>query len=193
MALINNLYIFVESENVDRGLKVSEHPTERGIDLTTIVRRELVTLSLSGKIVGDNAADTLNKITDLHQSGALVKYEGRNIASNFIIVNFSTGHTNTIYGGCSFDMTLKEVRIAKASASEGITAMGVSQIQVNRITERVYHTLKRGETVWYLGEVVYKSKGSSCKFIKENNYYAPRIPGDFTTLQVGTRLWVYTA
>ena len=192
MALINNLYVFVESENVVRGLKVSKHPTEQGVDLTTIIKRELITLSLSGKIVGENASDTLNKIITLHQNGALVKYERRNIASNFIIRDFNTGHPNTIYGGCSFDMTLKEVRIAKASASDGITTTGVSQIQINRVGDRVYHTFKKGESVWNLGEVVYKSKGSSYEFIIQNNYYVPKVPGDFTTLQVGSKLWVYT-
>lgn len=191
MALINNLYVFVESEDVDRGLKISNHPTEQGVDLTTIIKRELITLNLSGKIVGEKATDTLNKLVSLHQSGALVKYEGNNIASNFIIRNFKTGHPNTIYGGCSFDMTLKEVRIAKASTSYGITTTGVSQIQINRIGERVYHTFKNGESIWYLGEVVYKSKGLSYEFIIQNNYYVPKIPGDFTTLQVGSKLWVY--
>lgn len=192
MALINGLYVFVETEDVDRGLKVSEHPTEQGINLTTIIRRELVTLSISGRIVGDNAAEILSKLTELQKTGALVKYEGRNIASNFVIRELNTGHPNTIFGGCSFDMTLSEVRIAKASSENGVISTGVSQLRTNRIGERVYHTLKKGDTVWYLGERVYKSKGSSCEFIKENNYYVPKIPGDFTTLQVGARLWVYS-
>lgn len=192
MALINNIYIFVETEDVDRGLQVSNHPTENGLDLTTIIKRELVSLNLSGKIVGDNAPTILSKITALHHSGSLVKYQGRNIASNFIITDFSTGHPNTIYGGCSFDMTLREIRIAKASKVNGITSTGVSQVQTNKKSTKVYHIVKKGETAWYLGEKVYKSKGSSCAFITKNNYNVPKVPGDWTTLQIGAKLWVYS-
>lgn len=201
MALINDsLYVFVEKEDVKRGIEAVTHPVEKGIDITDHVRRNPVTLIISGEIVGENAADILSQITKAHQTGALVSYVGRNTIKNAQIVVFDTGHPNNIWGGCSFNMEIKEVRIAKSAYTEqnvttttkATTSAGTQQKQDNSETgKKVYHTVKSGETAYYLGEKVYKSQGSSMSFIMTNNPNAPKVNGDWTTLQVGTKLHVY--
>ena len=114
MALINDYYIFVKDESLKRGVTISEHPVEKGFNVTDNVKRNAMVISISGEIVGDNAKSVLEKITALHQNGKLVKYTGQNILSNALITSFDTDHPNTIYGGCAFTMEITEVRIAKS-------------------------------------------------------------------------------
>ena len=57
MALINDIYIFVESEDVARETSISSHPVEEGIDLTDHVRQSPLVLSLSGELVGSDYED----------------------------------------------------------------------------------------------------------------------------------------
>ena len=201
MALIDDLYVFVQDEEVKRGINTVTHPVEKGIDITDHVRREPVTIAISGEIVGENAADIISQLTKAHHTGVLVSYVGRNTIKNAQIVSFDTGHPNTIWGGCSFTMDIKEVRIAKSAYVEqnvttntkATTSAGTQQKQDNSVSgKKVYHTVKSGETAYYLGEKMYKSKGSSVKFIMQNNPNAPKVKGDWTTLQVGTKLHVYT-
>lgn len=200
MALINGIYVFVETEDLNRGIDTVTHPVEKGIDITDHVRRNPVSLSLTGEIVGENAAEILSQLTKAHQTGVLITYVGRNNLKNAQIVKFDTGHPNTIWGGCSFSMEIKEVRIAKSAYNEqnvstntkATTSAGTQQKQDNsQSSKKVYHTVKSGETAWYLGEKMYKSQGSSMNFIISNNPNAPKVKGDWTTLQIGTKLHVY--
>jgi LysM repeat protein len=117
-ALINNLYIFVEDEELTRDIDSTTHPVESGIEIVSTIRRKPIEISLSGKIVdvGNlSAGDIINKISSLQKSGSLIKYSGRNVASDMQIQEFQTSHTNKIAGGADFSMTLREVRIAKSS------------------------------------------------------------------------------
>lgn len=212
MALINGIYVFVETEDLKRGIDTVTHPVEKGIDITDHVRRNPVSLSLTGEIVGENAADILSQLTKAHQTGVLITYVGRNHIKNAQIVSFDTGHPNTIWGGCSFSMEIKEVRIAKSAYTEQNTdtltkdttsagrqqtqsgsssASGGGSSKPDSESNKVYHTVKSGETAWYLGEKAYKSQGSSMSFIMTNNPNATKVKGDWTTLQVGTKLHVY--
>lgn len=213
IALINGLYVFVQDESLQRGIDTVTHPVEEGIDITDHVRRQPISLSLTGEIVGENAADVISQLTKAHHTGVLCTYIGRNHIKNAQIVSFDTSHPNTIWGGCSFTMEIKEVRIAKSAYNEqntdtvtkATTSAGTQQRQAGATTssstssnsagsqssKKVYHTVKSGETAWYLGEKQYKSQGSSMKFITQNNPNAPKVRGDWTTLQVGTKLHVY--
>ena len=179
MAYINNFYVFVETEDVTRGVEISTHPVESGLDTTDNVKRSPISLSLTGEIVGENAATILNNITALHQSGKYVKYSGRNIIKNAIIETFDTGHTNTIHGGCSFTMTIKEIRVAnpayiapKKSASSGAantkktTKSGTQQVQSN--TDKKYHTVKTGDNLWNIAKAYYGNGSQYTKIYEAN-------------------------
>ena len=99
MATINGLYIFVQDEDINYGVEVTEHPVESGIEISDHVNRKGATISLTGEIVGSNAASVLAQIKKMHQSGTLCKYAGRNAFSNCVISGLSTSHPHTIWGG----------------------------------------------------------------------------------------------
>lgn len=158
MALINNIYIHVQEENIDRSSQIPQHPTETGLPLTDGVRMDPTTISISGKIVDTEqytAATIISKLKTLQQKGSLVKYSGRNVSSNFMIQSFNTSHPNTNWGGADFDMELVEVRIAKSAYNPK------TQQQQQQAAEKekkvTAPTLKVGETVVFTGGPVYVS------------------------------------
>ena len=60
--------------------------------------------------------------------------------------------------------------------------------QVNSKGTAVYHTVKKGETVYGLVNGKYKSLGKTCKWVIDNNPKAFSRKGDATTLQIGKKL-----
>ena len=91
---------------------------EQGIEIESTIRNKPVELSLRGKIVdvkSTKASDILSKLKELQKKGSIVKYVGRNSVTNLQIQSFNTSHPYTNAGGADFDMTLKEVRIAKSA------------------------------------------------------------------------------
>ena len=113
MAIINGLYIHVIEESAEREVDSTSHPVENGAPTTDTVRAGPFTISIIGKIVDyDNmkAAQVLSKLRSWQSTGALIQYQGRNIASSLQIKSFQTEHPHTNYGGADFTMTLAEVR-----------------------------------------------------------------------------------
>lgn len=152
MALINNLYVFVEQEDLNRSTKIPQHPTEKGLPLTDSVRSEAKTISISGKIVNTKKykSDTIiSKLEQFRTKGSLIKYIGRNTAGNYLIQSFNTSHPNTNWGGADFSMELVEVRIAKSA---------YNQKKDTQATQKKNNpTLKIGAKVVFKGGNVYVS------------------------------------
>jgi hypothetical protein len=201
MALINNLYVFVEDENLNEDVESTTHPVEKGSNITDHTQRMPVQLSISGKIVdvkGQKASDILSKIKQLKNSGSLITYSGRNALSNMQIQSFSTSHPNTNWGGCNFDMTLKEVRIAKPAytAQKKKNSGGTQQVDKGE-NKNVYHTVKKGDCIWNLVTKQYKSLEpkyskimDKCNWVLKQNPSAFSRKGDFTTLQIGKKILI---
>ena len=177
MATINNIYVLVVDEDLDRSSKIPQHPVEKGLPITDNVRNEPKTLSISGKIVDTKQykADTIiTKLDALRTGGSLVDYKGRNVCGNFLIKSFNTSHPNTNWGGADFDMELVEVRIAKSaydpSKQKKATPTQSSSVPV----------LKVGSIVVFKGGSVYVSSDaknaaatrgrSTCKITKIVTY-----------------------
>ena len=163
MALLNEHYIFVIDEEVRRGVSISEHPVESGLDITDNVKRNPKVILINGQIVGKNATQIRDKIEALHHKGQFVKYVGQNVLSKALITEFDTSHPNSIYGGCAFSMEIKEIRIAKSPL---VVKKAVVQAQVTKqsTTEQATvrtHTVKRGDTLWALAAKYY---GSGAKY-----------------------------
>lgn len=173
MALINNYYVFVIDEDVKRGVSISEHPVESGLNITDNVKREAMVISIQGEIVGKNASNVLKKIQDLHQKGQYVKYIGRNVLNKCFITTFDTSHPNTIYGGCSFTMEIKEIRVAKSPlvAKKGKkTKSGKQQTtkKSKKNTKAKTYTVKRGDTLWNIAKKYYGSGAKYTKIVSAN-------------------------
>ena len=203
MALINNNYVWVESEGISNEVEVSDHPVEQGESVSDHVQRQPIQLSISGKIIdhgNTKAADIVARLKALQESGALITYVGRNTLSNLLIVSFPETYVNTNWGGADFSMTLKEVRIAKtayvAKSATKVTNAGTQQVQKSSQT-KVYHTVKKGDTIWTLVTTTYKSlypKYSNtmqkCNWVMEQNPSAFSRKGDFGTLQIGKKIYI---
>lgn len=202
MALINGIYVFVQDESVEDGVSATTHPVEKGIPLTDHVQRNPVKISITGELVGENAADTLSKMKKICHTGTLVKYTGRNYIKNALLLKFDTGHPNTVWGGCTFTAEIQEVRIAKSPYNASSGNGGTQQVENNSTTTKVYHTIKKGDTVWGLvaaSNAPYKNlkregAGSgttnACNWVMKNNPHAFSRYGDFRTGQIGKRLYV---
>lgn len=283
MAVINGLYIHVTDETVSRSVDATSHPVEDGIPFTDTVSAKALTISLTGKIVDygtTKAEQVISKLKAWMDSGSLIDYRGRNVASSMQIRAFDSTHTNQINGGADFSLELEQVRIAKsayvpkktsetekntaakkdtsaitvgsrvvftggsvyvssdadkaaatrsestcevtkistASYSEhqyhlistdgkqvygwvdksniegtettstsGKTNAGTQQVKTGSKT-KVYHTVKKGDTVWALVNNKYKHLGKTCSWVIENNPKAFSKKGDATTLQIGAKL-----
>ena len=204
MALINNIWVFVESENLTDDVESTSHPVEKGVNLTDHVQRQPKELSISGKIVKHGkvkTSETVKKIKELQRSGSLIKYVGRVTESNMQIQSFSTSFTHANWGGCDFEMTLKEVRIAKTAyvapkKTSKAKKKGTQKVKTGT-NKKVYHKVKRGDTIWTLVTTKYKSlypKYSNvmdkCNWVMKQNPKAFSRKGDFRTLQVGKKLYI---
>lgn len=174
MALLNEHYIFVQDEDVQRGVKVSEHPVEKGVNITDNVKREAVVIKIKGEIVGANAAATLSAITTLHQKGKYVKYIGRNVINNAIISSFNTSHPNTIHGGCSFDMEIKEIRIAKSAyTGKSKKTKGGTKQKTKKSKKPKTYKVKKGDTLWKIATKYYGAGKHYTKIAKKNKLKKP--------------------
>lgn len=193
MAYINNILVFVEEEEVTRGVEVSKHPVEQGLNITDNIKRDPITIQLSGEIVGEKAPLFLKMLTLWHQTGSYVKYIGRNIISNAVITSFDTGHTIDIKGGCSFRMSIEEIRVTKPayiptknvnSNSKKSTKSGTQQVKKN--TKETWHTVKSGDTLWGIAAKYYGNGSQYNKIYKANT----KLIKDPNKISIGWKLLI---
>lgn len=200
MSLINNIYVFCEDESLSYSTESSEHPVETGLPITDHTKRNPVQLSISGRIVdykGSKAADIIESLRKLQSGGSLIQYVGRKAVSNMQIQSFEVSYTNETWGGCSFSMSLKEVRIAQpAYRANAQNSVGTQQVQ-NGDGDAVYHIVKAGDTIWTLVTTTYKSlypqysnTMDKCNWVMSENPDAFSRSGDFRTLQIGKRILI---
>lgn len=201
MALINGMYIFVQDEKVSHEVESTNHPVEKGIDITDHIKLQPFILSISGKIVnynGINASEILNKILKLQKDGSLISYSGRNAINDLQIQSFQSSHPNTNMGGLDFDMQLKQIRVAQNSYTttntnqtlKSKTNSGTQQIQQNKTNNAVYHIVKKGNTIYGLVTNTYKSLGSTIQQVISWNPNAFSKANDPKTLQIGAKILV---
>lgn len=174
MAIINGIYIFVETEDVSRSVSITEHSVESGLDISDNVKRNAVTLSIKGAIVGQNAKETVIELEKLLNSGKYARYVGGDFAfSNAVIKEFKTTKSNKYWGGYEFDMEIKEIRVAKAAYKSVSKALkgGTSQIKKSSAkssTKKRYHRVKSGDCLWKIAEKYYGSGSQYPKIVKAN-------------------------
>jgi hypothetical protein len=148
MAILNGLYIHVVDETLTADVEITSHPVESGIPTTDTVKAKPIVISLSGKIVdygSMTATQVLAKLNELKNSGSIIEYRGRNVASSMQIRAFETKHPNTNNGGADFNMELVQVRIAKSAYVPKTVPMGENM------------TIKVGSIVMFKGGSVYAS------------------------------------
>lgn len=172
MALINDIYVFIETEDVNREIEASSHPVEEGIDLTDHVRRSPLVLSLAGELVGSGYEEDISELERMQKSGELVEYIGVNMITDAIITKFSTAHSGEIWGGCRFTMELQEIRIASSPFTEGSGNYAEQQIEEEpepaAETPIRTHTVKSGDTLWAIAKAYYGNGASYPQIFNAN-------------------------
>ena len=219
MAFIDDIYIFVEDENVTRDMEVSSHSVEEGLPFTDTVKQTPTEISLTGEIVDypvketrdattyKKASAVLSQIEAKRKTGALITYSGRNYDMNMQIKSFSTGHNNQIAGGASFSMTLQKCRIVSnayvAPKDSSVSDGGNQQVDKGE-NEEVYYTVKKGDCVANLvaePKAPYKNLNregaesgywGACNWVMKKNPKAFSRPGDFRTLQIAEKILLGT-
>lgn len=285
MALINNIYVLAEKEDKEGDVELTTHPTESGFPITDSVRKQAISISISGKIADTEnltAKQAVEKLEKLRDEGSVVKYIGQcGTFNNLQIQSFKPSYSHKNFGGADFSMTLNEFKTAKsayvapdATLSQKITSSvkeptvgstvkflggyvyvssdatihsakrgastcllthistlenanhkyhliskdctygssnyvygwvdaesvegnssttnnstngGTQQVQGSNKTV-IYHTVKKGETIWGLVNKTYKSYGFWMYKVINDNPSAFSTPGKATTLKVGARL-----
>lgn len=115
LALLGDVKLsIVFSDDPTSSVEVTEKPVERGQDVADHVKKKPDTLSISGAIVGDDAASKLNKLKEYQRAGKLLFYINRVWWENVVIESLNTRHGTNIANGFEFDIVLKTVRIAVA-------------------------------------------------------------------------------
>ena len=204
MALLNGMYIFVESEDTGRAFDISQHPVDKGLPVTDCVNRKPATLDISG-IIPNNPDDIYEcenkrqKIVQLASSGSLVTYQNANYYIDCLISNFQTTHTAEIGGAMGFSMTIQEVLFAKSPYDESKKISAKQTIQEAPVTvetgetQYVIHIVEPGDTIWDLcikDDAPYKQYGWSVEKVLQENPDCFSTPGDARTMQIGTELAV---
>lgn len=193
------------TESVSYETESSTHPVEKGVNIVDHVQRQPISLSISGVITDTSnkkSAEIVDNIKKLQNSGSLIKYVGRISIGNMQIQSFTTDYSNKTWGGCEFSIELKEVRIAKtaydAAKSKALAKKQTSAQQVSQgNNSKVYHTVKRGDTIWGLVTGSYKNLKPTysntmekCRWVMSQNESAFSRKGDFGTLQIGKKIYV---
>lgn len=170
MALINNIYVLVEEESYSGEVTTTSHPTESGLPTSDTIRKQPITINLSGKIANTSSLttkETVDKLEALKNSGSVIKYVGQcGTKTNLQIKSFEHIYTHKNYGGADFTMTLKELKTAKSA-----------YVKQDATVTTTSATPKENDYVIFLGGYVYassdattpsskRSKGSKCQITK---------------------------
>ncbi|MEK4131987.1 phage baseplate protein [Solibacillus sp. FSL W8-0474] len=121
MPMLGDVFLnTVYADNPNRSVTATAHPIETGEDITDHISKNPITMSISGVLVGEDAAQRFNKLKEYLNKGKLLKYSNRTTLTDVIIENLSTVHDVEVKNGLKFDITLRQIRIAKASAVVGL-------------------------------------------------------------------------
>ena len=138
---------------------------------TDHVQRDPLELRISGKLVGADAETVRSNLETLQKNGSYVKYIGKEIISNAVILSFDTSRDIETDGGMSFDMTIREIRVAQSAyrdAATGKTVKSGTQ-QVARNNQEIYHTVKSGDTLYSLSLMYYGNDTGYVKLYEANS------------------------
>lgn len=202
MAMLGDIYLFVEEEECESPVEVSEHPVEVGVALTDHVQQKPAILRLQGQIFGAEAEDDLARLQSWQRSGAVCRYIGQRNMAGVQIQSLSCRYTHKSAKGCSFNMVLREVRIASTMLETGLAYSGNMEVRfvngqgvdriVNLAPERErYHRLWPGETLQLLA-AQYRSQGvryeALCTLNAGRDIFAAGQQGNFDKMRAGAEI-----
>lgn len=161
MAILNGLYIHVTEESTEKEVDATSHPVEEGIPTTDTVKPKAKYISLIGKIVDYGtmkASQVVAQIESWQNSGSLIQFQGRNVASSMQIRSFRSNYRNSNNGGADFSMELEQARIAKSAY---VPQKASTKAKTTAAKKKV--TIKVGSKVVFKGGPVYRSSDAKKK------------------------------
>lgn len=150
MALIDNMYLFVENEDISYRMGLTENPVEKGISLTDHAEREALEFSISGMLLDSEKSSAYEQYTKLRNwqlACKQVKFVGRNVFTG-VITDISKSNDYTVGNGAKVSLTLKEIRIANTPYQTGNKQYVVQkQVVTTKPVSTVYHPVRKGENL----------------------------------------------
>lgn len=111
-------FTVVEVENAKDSATITDNPVESGQDVSDHVKQNPSYINIRGQMIGEDAYPNLQKLIKYKEDGELLTYTGRNVYRNMAIEDIDRIHGVKNKTGYSFDMKLKQVRIATAKEVE---------------------------------------------------------------------------
>lgn len=116
MPMLGDIFLnMVEEDAPNKSVKSTDHPIESGENITDHIARNAVPMTLKGLIVGNDAEQRRMKLENYMYSGTLLNYSYRTSLKNLIIESFTPIYVVEVGNGFKFELTVKQIRIAKAS------------------------------------------------------------------------------
>lgn len=159
-SLISGYEIQVISEKFGKSVSISDHPVEKGFNISDHVEMNVQPIDLSVNIVRptfERAQKAVDYFEKQMLNGEKVTYQTNNKTyTNLLIESIDLSRDAEIANGYSGSMKLKIVRIAqeayikpvKNSQLKGVTTSGRQQTQNKQQSSVKYHTIRSGETYW---------------------------------------------
>lgn len=107
-------FTIIEDEKPRDVVVITDNSVENGQDISDHVKQNPSIIDLYGQMIGIDAAAKLNTLKKYQREGKLLTYIGRSIYDNMAIQSIDRSHGKNIRNGFSFNITLKQVRIATA-------------------------------------------------------------------------------
>lgn len=182
MAKLGTLTLFVESEKYSESVEATAYPVEKGVAFTDHVQRNPKTVSLQVFMQGSRASKNLATLRAQMNKGTILKYVGRETASNVIILSLDHPRDASIKNGFMLDIQLREVRITKSPwvkakpkqkpTRKPADATGKKKpvSKKARPSTARYHIVKAGDTYWGLS----RKYGSGIQQLRNWNKYPDR-------------------
>lgn len=111
-------FTVVENENAKDSAIITDNPVESGQDVSDHIKQNPSYINIRGQMIGEDAPVNLQKLKKYQQDGELLTYTGRNSYPNMVIEDIDRVHGVQNKTGFSFDIKLKQVRIATAKEVE---------------------------------------------------------------------------
>lgn len=108
--------------------EVTEHAVEDGEEIADHVRRRPRTLSLAVTIAGDDWEQRYERLKQLAEGEEIVNYTGAEILENVVVEAFEPARTVQVNNGVRFDITLRQVRVARVEERRFVAPDPVTHI-----------------------------------------------------------------
>lgn len=128
-------------ERVQYRNTVTEHAVEDGQEIADHLRRQPRTLSLSCTIAGTDWETRYERLKELAEGQELLSWVGAEIWENMVIESFDPTRTVQVANGVRFELTLRQVRVARVEERTFLAPDPVTQAPVE--TEPVERGLQQ--------------------------------------------------